>query len=501
MKSESKIRNMLVKFVSFSAIFVLTFFNFGFAFADDVQIGGTVLPSCNESLGSESANVSESSNPTATLTPGPTVIQDNANNGSPSDQKSCASNEEQTNLESDESNVQDDGKNDSDSIEMDKKAEESSNTYEENKSAHEIDTGNNSAGYNDGNGLVGSGDVNGAVGMANSIDSNIAGPVKTDVINTENTTGNLGILDLFDKSSGISASNNDTGENSENEALAELLNKIIINDASEISVENNLPIYINTGNNTASYNDGDGTVVSGDVNLAANVWNIIDSIFLGDVTLGVLNIFRDFAGDIVLPENLLNALGSGGIVAVFDASNNDTGDFSLNTANTNVDNNIGVVKSSENNISNNFPLNINTGNNKAGYNDGSGTIETGGIKVKSNTISVVGAFFDGEKWFMILINVLGDWAGDLFGGKENTALIGGTFGEITTGNSDSANTAVNALNTETGENSSNNAETNIENDVRLNNQNKNSISNNMPININTGGNKASYNDGNGKYYC
>jgi hypothetical protein len=58
-------------------------------------------------------------------------------------------------------------------------------------------------------------------------------------------------------------------------------------------------IDANTGGNSASKNTGSGTIQTGDVNVAANIVNLLNNNFIGGrFVLTIVNIFGGFYGDI-----------------------------------------------------------------------------------------------------------------------------------------------------------------------------------------------------------
>lgn len=354
-------------------------------------------------------------------------------------------------------------------------------------------TGSNDTSYNTGNGLNSSGEVDASVGIVNSNNSNIEGPVASGMVSGQNASGDLDITKLLDLGLVQSASNADTGANSENQAFIDLINKIIFQSADTYSIANNLPINIDTGNNQASYNTGNGIVDTGDVNLSINIWNFVSSFLTGGLTLGLFNIFGDYNGNIVVPEG--SGYGTGGFVYVSSAENNNTGADSSNTASSSADNKTTVLNNDQTGIKNRIPIDINTGQNEAVLNTGDGAVNSGDVTLKSNVISIIGAVFNGENWYLVLVNVLGDWAGNVFGGSSSQSVVGEGSGEILVGQGSAID--LSASNDETGADSENTAEVKQENKTDIESSDKTKIENNMPININTGGNKASYNTGGG----
>lgn len=128
-------------------------------------------------------------------------------------------------------------------------------------------TGNNSADKNTGDGSVSTGDITGSVS----------------IINTGNENG------LFDSSLTIncngacdfSASNSNTGANSDNDANVHVSNDIDITLNNEAYVDNYVGADLNTGGNSADKNTGDGSISTGDIDFSVEVVNDLNKNFIG----------------------------------------------------------------------------------------------------------------------------------------------------------------------------------------------------------------------------
>ena len=468
-KMKISLHKLIYKMTAMISIFLMIFVNSGLAIAEVTTEAPTPTPT-PAAVNTESTLQEDAV--TITPTPSPTLASaPEISNTQTEPKKECGTNAATGTI------------GDIGNKEVVKVDQNNQNSTDTNVSAGII-SGKNDVDYNSGNGTVGAGNVQGSLDLINSDDSNIEGPVQTGVLVTKDLTGTLSIGDFLAYLD-ANSKNSTTGQNSENTALVDLINTVIFNDNSSNNINNNLPINIDTGNNSANYNTGNGSVVSGNVDLAANILNLINSSFVGKVTVGMLNIFGNYLGDILLPKSN-DPNNSGGIVAV-SAGNSNTGSNSDNTAVADNTYKYIFVSNLTNSIQNTLPVNVSTGNNSADYNTGNGSVQSGSIDVKSNTTSIVGAIFDGNKWYLLLINVLGDW----FGGSnaENSQnVVSGSGG---------GNSNIVASNDTTGQNSDNDASSSNQNNIEVTDNSKNTIENNMPININTGNNNASYNTGNG----
>ena len=359
-----------------------------------------------------------------------------------------------------------------------------------------VDSGDNSADKNTGDGEVVTGDAD-IVLTALNVGNNTN--VGTQVFNVyDDQTGDL-IIDFDNVSSvpvgtvcyGGQSSNDTTGEDSDNNATTSCTSSNTILVDNNGNIVNDYYLSADTGGNSADKNTGDGSVTTGDVNVVLNVINFINNNFLGgsgELLLGLVNIFGNLNGNIIL--NIPDSgddyfLGGGG-----SAGNSNTGTDSNNNAlvDNNTDTNIAMINNS--NILNNVMLFGDTGGNDTSKNTGSGNITTGDVNSSLNVTNVsnMNMIGDGGTLWMVLINNLGDWSGQIWG-LDGTGAASPFF---TFAIGDDG-----AFNAVTGADSHNNATVNNNNDTDITMVNNANLTNNVYINTNTGGNSASMNTGSG----
>jgi hypothetical protein len=97
----------------------------------------------------------------------------------------------------------------------------------------------------------------------------------------------------------LSAENQNTGSDSTNNATSEVNNDTDISLNNNGNITNNVLIDANTGNNSASRNTGNASIQTGDVNVAANILNILNNNFMGSrFAITIVNVFGGFFGNI-----------------------------------------------------------------------------------------------------------------------------------------------------------------------------------------------------------
>lgn len=315
-------------------------------------------------------------------------------------------------------------------------------------------TGDSSASQNVGNSTIITGDANTSGTVVTAANTNLAGLAVSE-FNIVDDIGEDYILDfasgcilgcgIFDP---VSATNNETFQN------------------NEATLENNLTFTANSGDNQTDQNTGgDSTIQTGDANVSASVINFLNSNIAGNIILGVVNIFGDLIGDIILPEETLNApLASANNTVLVD-----------NT----IDNN--TIQTNDALIQNNLDFIANTGGNETNKNTGgNSSIETGEADIESQTLNIANSNIDGGNWWLVLVNEAGQWIGKILG-SEDQSNIAGSQGTQFSVNPDGDITVTNSA-TQT------NTTSTIQNNVAQ-------IINNLNLFANTGENSASQNTG------
>jgi hypothetical protein len=366
-----------------------------------------------------------------------------------------------------------------------------------NFAAFDANSGDNSASYNTGSGTIDTGDADiilTAINAANNIN------VGYEVFNVfDDQTGDI-IINFDDISSDgylggvFGALNDTTGADSDNTASTNVNNSNTILIDNDGNIVNNYLLDANTGENSADKNTGDGSVATGDANVVFSLVNFFNNVLLGggELLLGVVNIFGTLDGDVVLQ----GLDGAGGTPYSFDlsAANSTTGAESDNDASSTLSNDTDISLNNFAEVLNNVTLDANTGNNDADKNTGSGQVSTGDTNVDLNVANIANttSIGDGGTIWMVLVNNLGTWTGQLF----DTGESGGAYSPFFTFTI-SPDGSLTASNQDTGADSTNEASTNVENDTDIAVNNTGTLVNNVMIDANTGDNSASYNTGSG----
>lgn len=374
-----------------------------------------------------------------------------------------------------------------------------------------VSTGSNAANYNTMGGDVKSGNSYANLNVANYLNSNFTGvggiqtfniydnhygDIKFDIASGNVTTSFLnGQADTYMTANTKVVENSLTGANSDNSSSSNETNNTNLSNNNNVDLVNNIKINSDTGNNQAAYNTGSGAVSTGDANATANVVNLANNNFnVAGWVIGVVNIFGNFIGNIILPrdDTTANANSSSNT----NLSNSQTGANSTNNSNLTNSNSENFSNYNNADVLNNVDANATTGNNTASFNTGSSNVNNGSsdVKVKESTVANQNVNAEGETVWIVIVNKLGQWFGYIVGSPENATSASG--GGVYLGG-DSSGQNSNVSNSQTGTNSSNNSNLTNSNSENVSNSNNAKIINNIEVVSNTGNNSSSYNTGGG----
>ena len=336
---------------------------------------------------------------------------------------------------------------------------ENSQTNQENQAVinqgleQSITTGGNSVSLNVGDSVINTGEANASAEVINAVNTNLSGVAVKEINVAGDHQGDI----LLDFNSDFSkASDSAELKNSSSEAF----------QTNEATLENNLTLSANTGGNQASLNTGgDSSIQTGNAHVEAAVANLVNNNLAGNVLLGIVNIFGNLTGDIVVPSEALSSLDSSS-PTVFTNLSDFSETFQTNNAQ----------------IENNLILEANTGENEANYNTGgASTIESGQATALVQTVNVVNNNLESGDWWLVIINQAGEWLGRIMGvpegvtcaASENAQLTVDENGEVTMGSA--------------GTNQTQSQSTEQNNEAKL--------VNNLNLKANTGRNQANGNTG------
>ncbi len=174
---------------------------------------------------------------------------------------------------------------------------------------------------------------------------------------------------------------------------------LLVSNTNDATVTNTVLVRSNTGSNTASSTgEGDASVTTGDAYASANVFNLVNTNLINsNYLLVALNNFGDMFGDITLPGASFFETLMGGSGATNTSINNS------NTAT----------------VTNNTAATADSGNNTAtGGTGGDAVVTTGDAHSAASTYNQVNTNMVGGSTVFFLINIFGDWAGNVQGLPE-----------------------------------------------------------------------------------
>ncbi|MCL5090728.1 MAG: hypothetical protein M1514_01825 [Patescibacteria group bacterium] len=314
--------------------------------------------------------------------------------------------------------------------------QQSQSTETSNEIKETSDTGANSASNNLGDSMIKTGEANAGATVVVAANTNIDGLTVKEFNVVDDQNGDL-VLDFsLSDPQGPSASISEEKTFQSNDAF----------------LENNLILTAASGENQTDFNtNGDSKIQTGDANVSANVINLANNNLEGNVLVGVVNIYGDLNGDIILPEELA-AESSATLTSVDADSSNQTNEAI---------------------IENNFVLNANTGENQTEKNTGGDSkIETGETQVEVQTVNVANTNVDGGTWFIVLINQAGEWLGKIVDVSEGEAVSDSAGADLTIS-----------------------PEGNVSLSSSVGQENQGKIINNLNLSADTGHNSASENTG------
>ena len=213
---------------------------------------------------------------------------------------------------------------------------------------------------------------------------------------------------------GSEAENFNTGEDSTNFASATEVDTLTVTNDNQAYADNNLTVEGTSGSNLVADNDGSATLTTGDIELIANMLNILNLNITGDDFLHlIVNIFGQLNGTLDL-DDIAAALGlqSDDQLEVI-AQNTATGEDSDNTAEAVKEETTDITNTNSAEVNNTMDVSAVSGQNEVVNNDGTADVITGRIQILANLMNFINANFSGEKWSFIMVNIFGSLTGDI----------------------------------------------------------------------------------------
>lgn len=360
-------------------------------------------------------------------------------------------------------------------------------------------TGDNSASKNtNGNSSIATGDANVSGTVITSANTNVDGVAISEFNIVEDHFGDY-VLDFGANCiagctpGSLNIANTGNGSNSDNNGDLNNTQNNTTNQNNDGTVINNVDFVADSGNNDASKNTGgDSSITTGDANVAANLVTFLNNNIAGGVMFGVVNIFGELIGDIIMPDNVFDQFNCGSCSGGANIANTGNGSNSSNNGAVNDTLNNNVFQSNDANITNNLFIDAETGENNVTKNtDGNNSITTGNTNVDASILNIANMNLLGGNMWLVLVNEAGNWVGKLFGAPEGSMIAGADGMEFAY----DSNGQINVTNANNGSGSENSGTVNNTTNNDLNQTNTANVVNNVNLFANTGGNTADKNTG------
>ncbi len=252
-----------------------------------------------------------------------------------------------------------------------------------------------------------------------------------------------------------------------------------INDPSSLKVNaqntgnitNNVNVNAQSGDATATKNTTAGNIASGSALAQVNIINLINSfITSGSSFFGILNIIGNLNGDILFPTGFLN-----GLVPTGSTNANVSGTGANSTNQVGVDNSVAATinNADTKTVNNNIQTSAATGTATADANTTAGNVGSGSASTTQSVFNLANSSIFGDNAVLVMVNVMGHWLGKLM------SLPG-------TGASQSALLTGNATVSNTGADSTNQANIDNATTADVNTKSVGTITNNVNVNAQSG---------------
>jgi hypothetical protein len=234
---------------------------------------------------------------------------------------------------------------------------------------------------------------------------------------------------------GTLAVNQGTGPNSQNLAGANSQDNISSQNDNNAQVKNRVDVTGDSGSNLALGNEDETTIDTGDVGLTAQIMNWLNyNLFGTRWVMVVVNVFGQWMGkiiafpgqgDIAAPESgtlVAMAQGQGGQETSVEAENQNTGEGSQNQAEASVSLNLDVANENKAYLENNVNIEGVSGRNETSGNEDKTNLATGWINLDVNLFNIVNFNVTGRNWMLLMVNVFGDFFGNIVFPHEEIAV-------------------------------------------------------------------------------
>jgi hypothetical protein len=230
-------------------------------------------------------------------------------------------------------------------------------------------------------------------------------------------------------------------------------NNLAINSSTDAAINNDINLDAASGNATVAQNTEAGNATSGNAAAVVQIVNVINSIISsGQSFVGTVNIYGNFDGDILLPQDTLNSILAANFPTVDATLNPDgsistisnTGQGSDNTINSPNGSNTDINNTNKTGIDNNVDLTAASGNATVTDNTLAGSATSGSAGTNLVLLNLTGQQIICGDALLVFVNVLGNWVGMIVNAPSGStaAALGG--GNCSASSMPATNTDVNS---------------------------------------------------------
>lgn len=192
---------------------------------------------------------------------------------------------------------------------------------------------------------------------------------------------------------------------------------LTINASTDGTINNNVDVAATSGDATVAQNTSAGNATTGTADAVVQIVNVINSIISsGQSFVGTINIYGNFDGDILLPQDTLNKVLAANFPTVNATLQPDGSITTISNTNTT-------------GINNNIDMTAVSGDATISQNTGAGDATSGNAGTNLVLLNLTGQQIICGDALLVFVNVLGNWVGMIVNapsGSTAAALGGGS---------------------------------------------------------------------------
>ena len=210
---------------------------------------------------------------------------------------------------------------------------------------------------------------------------------------------------------------------------------VVFDNQNKADIQDNVGALADSGNNQANNNAGENSLVTGNAQAKANSFSLVNLNIWGNNWFFLMfNNLGNWTG------KTMGWSSPGGVETPSEGNQiNQTG-FNQPTGEgqdvvaENLVSDLTFQNQNQASVRNNIQTSALTGGNQANNNQGDVTMQTGNAKAATNLFNLVNLNILGGRWFMGLVNILGDWSGNaIFAYPDVVVGVASNVGEVTPG--------------------------------------------------------------------